>query len=61
MPKIIPFYLVLGIFFGVMFMYIFSPKPKIILKEPNLNNCKKMVYIDNSGVCYKYKKKIAKN
>jgi hypothetical protein len=57
MPQIITFYVVLGLFFGVMFMYILAPSPKIILKEPTLENCGKVTYIDNDGVCYKYKKK----
>ena len=49
--------LLFSIIFGIFLLYIFSPKPQIILKYPNENN----IYIDNNNVCYKYKKKIINN
>jgi len=45
--------LLLFIIIGVGILYIFSPKPEVILKYPNEDN----IYIDNNNVCYKYKKK----
>lgn len=50
--KIIIELLLIAILIGVGLMYIFSPKPEIILKLPNENN----VYVDTNNVCYKYKK-----
>lgn len=44
--------LLISIVIGIGLMYIFSPKPEIILKMPNDKN----IYIDTNNVCYKYKK-----
>lgn len=44
--------LFIAIIIGISFMYIYAPKPEIILKMPNESN----VYIDNNNVCYKYVK-----
>ena len=45
--------LLISIIFGVGMIYIFAPKPEIILKMPNEKN----IYIDTNNVCYRYKKK----
>ena len=45
--------LLISIIIGIFIMYIFSPKPQIILKYPNEKN----IYIDNNNVCYKHKQK----
>lgn len=42
----------LSIVVGIFIMYIYSPKPEVILKYPNEKN----IYIDNNNVCYKYTK-----
>ena len=42
--------LLITILIGICIMYIFAPKPEVILKMPNESN----VYIDNNNVCYKY-------
>lgn len=44
--------LLISIIIGVGLIYIYSPKPEIILKMPNDKN----VFIDTYNVCYKYKK-----
>ena len=44
--------LLISIIIGIGLMYIFAPKPEIILKMPNDKN----IYIDTNNVCYKYKK-----
>jgi len=44
--------LLISIIIGVGLIYIFSPKPEIILKMPSESN----IYIDTNNVCYKYKK-----
>ena len=45
--------LLVTIIISIGIIYIFSPKPEIILKLPNEQN----IYIDTNNVCYKYKKK----
>ena len=45
--------LLISILIGIAIIYIYSPKPEIILKLPNESN----IYIDNNNVCYKYSKK----
>ena len=44
--------LLISIIIGVGIIYIYSPKPDVILKMPNENN----IFIDTNNVCYKYKK-----
>lgn len=44
--------LLIAIIIGISIMYIFAPKPEVILKMPNESN----IYIDNNNVCYKYAK-----
>ena len=44
--------LLVTIIIGISIMYIFNPKPEVILKMPNESN----IYIDNNNVCYKYSK-----
>lgn len=44
--------LLISIIIGVGLMYVYSPKPEIILKMPNDND----IFIDTNNVCYKYKK-----
>ena len=55
--KIIIELLLICVIIGVGFMYLFSPKPEIILKLPNERN----IYVDTNNVCYKYKKKYITN
>ena len=49
--------LLISIIIGVGLMYIYSPKPEIILKMPSDND---NIYIDTNNVCYKYKKSYIK-
>jgi len=44
--------LLITILIGISIMYIFNPKPEVILKMPNETN----IYIDNNNVCYRYTK-----
>jgi hypothetical protein len=44
--------LLISIIIGIGIIYVFAPKPEIILKMPNESN----IYIDTNNVCYKYKK-----
>lgn len=47
------FFISLGI--GIFISYIASPQPKIIYKYPTPSNSGKVTYVDDAGVCYKYK------
>ena len=44
--------LLLSVIIGIGLMYVYAPKPEIIIKLPNEND----VFIDINNVCYKYKK-----
>ena len=48
-------YLILGFVIGIFAVYITQSKPKVIVKYPTPENAGKVTYIDDSGVCYKYK------
>lgn len=56
MVKIIIELLLVSIIIGIGLMYMFAPKPEIILKMPSESN----IYIDTNNVCYKYKKSYIK-
>tara|TARA_B100000902_G_C26581964_1_gene561621 strand:- start:8 stop:256 length:249 start_codon:yes stop_codon:yes gene_type:complete len=49
------YYFFLSLCIGFLIVYVTNPKPRIIVKYPNMNNYKDLVYIDDSGVCYKYR------
>lgn len=55
--KIIPFFFLVSLFIGIWTVYAFYPMPKVIIKQPNPNNCKKNLFVDDNGVCYRYSKK----
>ena len=54
--KIMPLYVFFGLLVGFFLVYLLTPKPKIIMKTPNIKNCEDTMYVDDIGVCYKYKK-----
>lgn len=45
----------IAFFIGIFFTYIFSPAKRIIIKWPTPENIDKVIYKDNSDLCYKYK------
>lgn len=47
------FFISLGV--GIFLTYLVSPNPKIIYKYPTPSNAGKITYVDDAGVCYKYK------
>ena len=51
---IIPLYFFISFCVGMFLVYISTPKPRIIIKYPTPQNAGKIIYKDNSGVCYKY-------
>lgn len=39
---------------GIFYVYISTPKPKIIIKYPTPYNANKIVYRNDNDICYKY-------
>jgi len=39
---------------GVFIAYILNPNPTIVHKYPTPENSKKLTYVDDQNVCYKY-------
>ena len=52
-----PTYFFLSFFVGILFVYIFSPIPEIIMRYPTPENAGKQVYRDRSDTCYVYDSK----
>ena len=46
--------LLLGLFFGMFFVYVLKPTPTVVYKYPSLDNAGKITYQDRNGVCFKY-------
>ena len=52
--KIIIWYVLLGLLLGFLIVYFTSPKPKIVIKYPTIENIGSTTYVDKKGQCYKY-------
>ena len=39
---------------GFILVYIFHPKPNIVIKYPTPENINKIIYKDDAGLSYKY-------
>ncbi len=57
MIKINLFIFALSLFVGLFLVYITSPKPKIILKYPNLKNVNNLNFVDENNNCVKFSAK----
>lgn len=55
LDKINPFYFFLAFAVGLLFCYISTPKPEVVLKFPSPYNAGKVTYTDKANSCYKYK------
>jgi len=53
-----PFYFFIAFVVGLIYTFITKPKTEIITKYPTPHNTD-IKYIDDAGVCYKYKVKIS--
>jgi len=58
--KFEPFYFFLALLLGFLYVYIVAPKPDVIIKDPNPEDPSSTVYLDDSGVCYRYHKQEVK-
>ncbi len=47
--------IMIGLFLGFITTYLFLPAPQVIIKYPNNKNIQNTTYIDENGVCYKYR------
>ncbi len=50
----------IALFFGLMICYITAPQLQVVYKYPTPENAGKIIYKDDSDVCYKYKIKNVK-
>ena len=50
-----PFTFLVSLGIGIFITYIVSPEPRVIYKYPTPSNAGKVTYVDDAGVCYKYK------
>ncbi len=54
-----PFYFLIALAVGLLYTYLSAPKPEIVFKYPTPDNAGKITYVDDAGVCYKYKVDVA--
>lgn len=45
---------IVALAFGMFYVYMSTPTPKIVIKYPNPENAGKVVYKDSSDSCYTY-------
>ena len=50
-----PYYFLAALCVGLLYAYLTTPVPEIILKYPTPENADGTTYVDDAGVCYKYK------
>lgn len=49
------FAFIIAFSFGILFVYLSAPKPRLIIKYPTPYNADKIVYKNENDICYKYK------
>lgn len=54
LQKIQPTYFFLSFAIGILFVYILSPTPEVIVKFPSPHNAGSIKYRDNNDTCYVY-------
>ena len=52
--RIKPLYFFAAFAIGLMFCYILTPPPKVVVKFPTPFNADETIYVDPSDTCYKY-------
>tara|TARA_A100001015_G_C14981337_1_gene709573 strand:- start:995 stop:1234 length:240 start_codon:yes stop_codon:yes gene_type:complete len=55
-----PFYFLMALCVGLLYTYVSSPPPRVVVKYPTPFNAGKITYVDDAGVCYRYKVKPTK-
>ena len=51
-----PLYFLIAFGIGIFISYILAPEPQIVIQYPTPENAGKIIYQDDAGVCYKYRK-----
>ena len=54
MFKLNKFYFFISLVIGLLFAYLFTPQPDVIIRYPTPENAGKIIYQDSNEVCYKY-------
>ncbi len=54
MLKVEIFYILLGIFIAVLFVYALRKPPRVIMKYPTIEQLLNKTYKDNQGNCYRF-------
>ena len=49
-----PFYFFAAFAAGLLFCYVFTPAPQVVVKFPSPYNADSVVYRDKADTCYKY-------
>ena len=50
-----PFYFCMALAVGLLYTYLTAPKPTVVIKYPTPYNAGKITYVDDAGVCYRYR------
>lgn len=50
-----PFYFLVSLCVGLLYTYLSAPVPQVVIKYPTPYNAGKITYVDDAGVCYRYK------
>lgn len=53
--RIVPIYFLASLLISLLILFIIAPEPQVVVKYPNLYDNESNVYVDDEGVCYKYK------
>lgn len=57
MKYISPFYFFISFAIGILYVYLITPPPEIIIKYPVPDDSDNTIYKDYAGLCYKYNSK----
>ncbi len=55
MEYIDPFWFLMALCIGLLYTYVLAPQEQVVTKYPTPYNAGKITYVDDAGVCYKYK------
>lgn len=48
------FYVILGLFLGIMIVYVTNSPPKVVFKYPTIDNIVNTTFVDEQNRCYRY-------
>ena len=53
--QIDPFVFLVSLCVGIFISYIFRKEPRVVVKHPTPENAGKITYVDDAGICYRYR------